>query len=130
MIVNFWASWCVPCRTEFPLLHAARADHAAEGLEVLGIVFKDTADAARAFMRQQDATWPMLLDPGGSAATAYGIQVVPVSFYLDRNGVVRAVSFGPPPSADLAGLLAPILAPAVSQPAGSASPSASGSGLP
>ena len=114
VIVNFWASWCTPCRAEFPLLRSAREAHAADGLEVLGIVYKDTEDSARAFMTAQGAAWPMLLDDGGRVAAAYGVLGIPQSFWVDGSGIVRQVSFGPPPSGSLDALLASILPPAAS----------------
>jgi cytochrome c biogenesis protein CcmG, thiol:disulfide interchange protein DsbE len=114
VIVNFWASWCTPCRGEFPLLRSAREAHAADGLEVLGVVYKDTPDAARAFMTDQGAAWPMLVDEGGRVAAAYGVLGIPQSFWIDGTGIVRQVSFGPPPSGSLDALLATILPPAAS----------------
>jgi len=114
VIVNFWASWCTPCRGEFPLLRDARAAHTADGLEVLGVVYKDTPDAARAFMTEQGAAWPMLIDEGGRVAAAYGVLGIPQSFWIDGSGIVRQVSFGPPPSGSLDALLASILPPVAS----------------
>jgi cytochrome c biogenesis protein CcmG/thiol:disulfide interchange protein DsbE len=97
VILNFWASWCIPCQTEFPMYLAARAAHAAQGLEVLGVIYKDvTTDAAR-FMTAHGATWPGLVDPDGAVARAYGVLGIPTTFFIDRSGVVRAVSYGPPP---------------------------------
>jgi cytochrome c biogenesis protein CcmG/thiol:disulfide interchange protein DsbE len=110
VIVNFWASWCVPCKTEFPLFRQAREAHEKDGLEILGVVFDDTADKARAFMTAEDAAWPMLVDPAKRAAEAYRVSSIPMSFYIDRAGVVRAVSFGPPSTGSLGDLLAKILA--------------------
>lgn len=99
VIVNFWASTCVPCTIEFPLFKAALKAHAAQDhLVILGVVYKDTASAARAFMTQQGASWPMLLDPGSKVATAYHVEAIPMSFYVDPAGIVRYVSFGPPPA--------------------------------
>ncbi|MBA3779175.1 MAG: TlpA family protein disulfide reductase [Chloroflexi bacterium] len=109
VIVNFWASWCVPCRTEFDLFKQAREAYAREKLEILGIVYDDSADAARAFAEEEGATWPLLLDPTKSAASAYGVIGLPVTFYVDREGVVRTISFGPPPSDVLDEQLARIL---------------------
>jgi thiol-disulfide isomerase/thioredoxin len=109
VIVNFWASWCGPCKEEFPLFAAARERHADEGLEILGIVHDDSAEAAGAFARERSAAWPMLLDPDDSAWKAYLGLGVPMSFYVDRQGIIRAVSFGPPPSRSLDLQIAKIL---------------------
>jgi cytochrome c biogenesis protein CcmG/thiol:disulfide interchange protein DsbE len=109
LIVNFWASWCIPCRTEFPLFRSARAAHAAGGLEIVGIVHNDSAAAAEQFAAGQDAGWPLLLDPDNAAWQAYKGALVPTSFYIDRQGIIRAVSFGPPPSGTLEEQLAKIL---------------------
>jgi cytochrome c biogenesis protein CcmG/thiol:disulfide interchange protein DsbE len=97
VILNFWASWCIPCQAEFPMYLAARTARAAGGLEVLGVIYKDvTSDAAR-FMSDHGATWPALVDPDGAVARAYGVLGIPTTFFIDRSGVVRAVSYGPPP---------------------------------
>ncbi|MGH2467821.1 MAG: TlpA family protein disulfide reductase [Candidatus Limnocylindrales bacterium] len=98
VIVNFWASTCIPCRTEFPLFKAALASHAADRLTILGVVYKDATSAARTFMTAEGADWPMLLDPDGTVAAAYGVEAIPMSFYVDPAGIVRYVSFGPPPA--------------------------------
>ena len=69
----------------------------------------DSSSAAAAFMASEGATWPMLLDPAEAAATAYGVLAVPESFYIDPSGVVRTLSFGPPPASGLDALIAQIL---------------------
>jgi cytochrome c biogenesis protein CcmG/thiol:disulfide interchange protein DsbE len=97
VIVNFWASWCIPCREEFALFAEARRAHASDNLEILGVIYKDSTDAARAFMAAHDANWPALVDAGGTVAAAYHVIGAPTSFYVDRGGIVRAISYGPPP---------------------------------
>lgn len=109
LVVNFWASWCLPCRQEFPLLAAARTAHRADGLEVIGIVHDDGPQAATQFAQQFGGTWPLLADPDDAAWQAYGGAVVPITFYVDRGGVIRAVSYGAPASGTLEELIAKIL---------------------
>lgn len=110
VIVNFWASYCEPCKIEFPLFKAARQQHASQGLEILGVIRNDDdLDAAARFATSQGATWPLLPDTGGATGDAYRADAVPLTFYIDREGIVRAVSFGPPPSGVLDDYLAKIL---------------------
>jgi len=94
VIVNFWASWCGPCVDEFPLLREAAAAHQADGLAVVGIVFRDNSEAARRFMARMGAGWPAAMDPGEEIAEAYGIYGPPESFFIDADGVVVARQFG------------------------------------
>jgi cytochrome c biogenesis protein CcmG/thiol:disulfide interchange protein DsbE len=99
-LVNFWASWCVPCRTEFPML--AKVD--GHGATVLGVVFRDSAANAAAFMREQHAAWPGLVDPQGQIADAYDVHPkpgIPVTYAVDAAGIVRAKHLGPLTQADL-----------------------------
>jgi cytochrome c biogenesis protein CcmG/thiol:disulfide interchange protein DsbE len=104
VLLNFWASWCVPCRTEFPMLAKVNG----HGATVLGVVFRDSGNDARAFMRDQHATWPGLIDPRGQIADAYDVRPkpgIPVTFAIDRAGVIRAKHLGPLTQADLDELL-------------------------
>lgn len=96
VVVNFWASWCVPCRDEFPLFVEARATYAPQGLEILGVVYKDNAASAQAFADDQGAAWPLLADPGEQVYADYaGFGGVPMTVFIDGEGIVRAVSYGP-----------------------------------
>ena len=119
VIVNFWASWCIPCREEFPLLKSARDRDAADGLEVLGVIFEDDPEAARAYMDRAGAEWPALVDTDGTTAADYFVNGPPLSFFVDPDGIVRSIAYGPPPSGTIDDRIAGIL------PDGTASPTSS-----
>lgn len=119
VIVNIWASWCVPCRGEFPMLVGAYGAYRDQGLQILGIVHADTAANARAFAQQQGAAWPMLLDSKDAVWHDYIGVGVPQSYFIDGDGIVRSFSLGPFTADGLAAGLAAIL-PATSSPGGSA----------
>jgi cytochrome c biogenesis protein CcmG/thiol:disulfide interchange protein DsbE len=95
VLVNFWATWCIPCRDEFPLMVQTYAERADEGLEILGILHDDTVEGGRAFAADQGATWPMLYDAEDEAWDDYLGLGMPTSFFIDAEGIVRAFSLGP-----------------------------------
>ena len=102
VIVNFWASYCASCVEEFPLLKTAMTQHRADGLAVVGIVFQDRSEAARAFMARMQATWPAAMDVTGEVAQAYGVFAPPESFFIDRQGRVAGRQIGELSRGDLA----------------------------
>lgn len=94
VLLNFWASWCDPCRREFPLLKEV---HAAGDVVVLGVVFRDSRDNAKEFMDEQDARWASAVDPKRLISDAYGVYMkpgLPVTVAIDAEGVVRAKEIG------------------------------------
>jgi cytochrome c biogenesis protein CcmG, thiol:disulfide interchange protein DsbE len=109
VIVNFWASWCGPCVEEFPLLQSALAEHRAEGLAIIGIVYDDRSEAARAFLQRMGTSWPAAMDPDAAVANAYGVSAPPASFFIDRSGRVAGRQYGQLSATDLAAQLATIL---------------------
>jgi cytochrome c biogenesis protein CcmG/thiol:disulfide interchange protein DsbE len=96
VLLNFWGVSCPPCRREVPLLQQAYARYRALGLIVLGVDAQGDGElAVRAFASERGVSYPMLLDPHGSAGPRYGVQDLPQSFFIDRNGVVREVDPSP-----------------------------------
>lgn len=109
VVVNFWASWCNPCREEFPLLAAARREHRDERVEILGISYRDIPADARRFARSEHARWPLARDDRGVVADAYGVRAIPQSFFVDARGILRARVFGITSADDLEAALRTIL---------------------
>jgi cytochrome c biogenesis protein CcmG/thiol:disulfide interchange protein DsbE len=94
VIVNFWGPSCVPCRSEFPLFKAKLAEHAADGLELVGVLMFDTPTEARAFVAQFGAPWPTVVDPDGALRKAYQAVARPQTYFIDRDGVIRTIQIG------------------------------------
>lgn len=95
-LVNFWASWCIPaCVDEHPVLAAAHERYGDE-LTVVGVLYQDDPDDARAFLaRYGDAGYPHLVDPDGRLAIDFGVTGPPETFFVDADGLVRYRQFGP-----------------------------------
>jgi cytochrome c biogenesis protein CcmG/thiol:disulfide interchange protein DsbE len=100
VIVNFWGPSCVPCRSEFPLFKSKLAQHAADGLEVVGVLMYDTPTEARAFVAQFGAPWPTVVDATGTIRSAYQAVARPQTYFIDRGGVLRTIQIGEVISAD------------------------------
>lgn len=94
VVVNFWASWCGPCVEEFPLLRETAEEHVGDGLVVLGIVYQDRSEAARAFMERNGGSWQALMDPDERVATAYKIFAPPETYFIGRDGRIVARHIG------------------------------------
>jgi cytochrome c biogenesis protein CcmG/thiol:disulfide interchange protein DsbE len=101
VVVNFWASWCVPCREEFPLFKDKLAELGpTDGLEMIGVLYKDEPELAQAFLDDMGATWPTLDDPDGELAKAYRTVAPPQTYFIDADGVVRGIQIGEVTEAD------------------------------
>jgi len=93
LIVSFGASWCHPCRQEYPLLVAAAAKYSSR-LRVVSVMHDDLAGDARNFMREFHARWPAVNDESNRISQAYGVVGVPQTFFITPEGVVQARVFG------------------------------------
>jgi cytochrome c biogenesis protein CcmG/thiol:disulfide interchange protein DsbE len=94
VVVHFWASWCTPCIREVPLLREAAEQHADDDLAIVGIIYDDGPEAARAFLDEHGGTWPALMDPGMEVAARYGIFAPPETYFVGRDGTIVARQIG------------------------------------
>lgn len=94
VVLNFWASWCEPCRAEAPLFERAQHQLQAAGGTVVGVTYLDASPDSEAFVRQYGLTYPELRDTSGEFAHAYGTNQLPESFVIDRSGRIVAISRG------------------------------------
>ena len=95
LIVNFWASWCIPCREEAPLLRDTQSKYASKDLVIVGITVNDKPEDSRKFAKEFSLNYPNLIDPNGKTGVDYGVRGVPETYFLDRKGIVRFKKFGP-----------------------------------
>lgn len=100
VIVNFWASWCPPCRAEMPALEQTYRAHREQGLEILAVnsTHQDSIGAARTFVQEHGLGFPILLDQTGLVGNLYQTRALPTTFFIDRDGVIRKVIIGGPMS--------------------------------
>lgn len=106
VIINFWATWCAPCRVEMPELQAAFQKYQEEGLVVLAVDNAEPAGAVRQFFYEEmDLTFTPLLDQEGTITQLYGVQVFPSTFFVNPDGIVTAIHRGPMAQSQIEGYL-------------------------
>ncbi len=94
IILNFWASWCPPCREEMPSMERLYKDYKDRGLIILGINDMETEEEVGAFMEEYKLTFPTVLDKSGKVFTQYRVFAIPTSFIIDREGRLMGKVFG------------------------------------
>ncbi len=95
VVLNFWATWCVPCRAEMPALEHVYQMHRDRGLVVVGVDVQESAEKVLGFLPEVNVTFPIVLDSDTKLATRYRATGLPATFILDRQGVVRDIRLGP-----------------------------------
>jgi cytochrome c biogenesis protein CcmG, thiol:disulfide interchange protein DsbE len=111
LVVNFFASWCDPCKAEAPLLNGIARSVAQRGGTVLGVAWDDATSDARAFVRENHLTYPVVRDVDGSFGRAYGITGMPETFVVDPRGRIVALRRAQLTPSWVASTLDPLLGP-------------------
>ncbi len=94
VVIDFWASWCVPCRRSFPWLNGMHAKYADQGLVIIGINVDANRADATAFLEKYPANFQIRFDAEGSLAREYGVEAMPSSFVIGRDGQIVARHLG------------------------------------
>ena len=92
--LDFWASWCGPCRESFPFMNELQREFGGKGLQILAVSVDKTPDDARRFLERFPPLFTVALDPKGTCASAYLVPGMPTTFVIDRAGIVRTVHIG------------------------------------
>ena len=110
VVVNFWASWCIPCRQEHPVLLEAARTYEPRGVKFVGIAYNDKPEDSQRWLNELGKSYPSLIDAGARVAIDYGVSGVPETFILDKQGVVAFKKFGPITTAEISQKLDSLLA--------------------
>jgi len=94
VVINFWATWCGPCKMEHPVLLWGARELGSQAT-FLGVINADTEENARAYLARSGQGYPNLLDPNSSMSVDYGISGVPETYFIDKNGIIRHKHIGP-----------------------------------
>jgi len=94
VLVNFWATWCDPCRAEMPELDELAREFGPQGFRVVAVNLLEDAGRVRRFGDELNLEMPLLLDPGGEVYRAFGVEGLPSSYLVDRDGIIRDVRLG------------------------------------
>lgn len=92
--VDFWASWCVPCRLSMPALESFYRQRKGDGFVVVGVNKDVTPDDAKRFLGKVPVSFPLVSDPGDAAARGFDVKAMPSGYLVDRKGIVRKVHRG------------------------------------
>lgn len=109
VLINFWATWCVPCKTEMPAIETAYQKYKAQKLTVLAVDAGEAASDVTSFGQSLGLTFNLLLDPGNSVNDLYQVRAYPSSFFIGADGIVAVLQIGTMSEAQLAEGLAKIL---------------------
>ncbi len=95
VFINFWATWCPPCRAEMPEIEAIYQKYRDQDVAVIGVDLFEPEDKVREYVQRGGFSWTFVIDTTGEVTRKYGISALPTSFFLDSQGIIRAVNIGP-----------------------------------
>lgn len=109
VLINFWATWCPPCRLEMPFLEAAYERYKDQGFTVLAVDQQESPQAVRAYFQELGLSFPVVIDSTGEVSSLYRVLALPTTYIVDRNGVVQVMHRGAMTQQQLEGYLAQVL---------------------
>lgn len=96
VLVNFWATWCPPCRKEMPAIQQLYEQYQGQGFTVLAVDLQESKAEVATFTAQMGLTFPILIDSGGQVFSQYGVRALPSTFFVDPNGIIQEIALGGP----------------------------------
>jgi peroxiredoxin len=96
VLINFWATWCPPCRAEMPAIQQVYEQYRDQGFEVLVVNVQELDAQMSAFVEERGLTFPVLADRDGSVSNVYQVTSIPTTFFVDRSGVIQEIIVGGP----------------------------------
>lgn len=109
VVLNFWSTWCQPCKLEHPHLQQAASVYGQQGVVFLGVLYNDEVQKAKPFLKRNGSVYPTLVDPGQRVAIDFGVAGVPETFIITKNGDIVQKFSGPVSYQVLAQSLEPLL---------------------
>ena len=95
IVLNFWATWCLECRSEMAVLERLRREFSSRGLAIIGVNARENKEAVRRYAKELGLTFPLVLDPDGEINALYGVIGLPTTFVVGRDGRAIAFAIGP-----------------------------------
>ena len=95
VMINFWASWCGPCRDEMPFLQQIYEDRDSYGVTLITVNLRESLSVITQFMQSNNLSFPVLLDTDGSVSLNYNISGIPTTFFIDKDGIIIEKRLGP-----------------------------------
>lgn len=94
VLIDFWATWCPPCKQSMPFLNSLRNERQQDGFEVVAINVDEDSEAAKQFLQQNPVDYTMAFDPAGDCPKNFDVKAMPSSYLIDKTGTVRLVHLG------------------------------------
>ncbi|MCL2209382.1 MAG: TlpA family protein disulfide reductase [Treponema sp.] len=94
VLLNFWATWCPPCVREMPSMNNLYNQYKNKGFEILAVNLREDSNTVRQFIQDNDYSFPVLLDSDGNVGSVYGVEMIPTSYLIDREGKIAGMIIG------------------------------------
>ena len=101
VIVNFWATWCPPCREEMPAIETLYQQYKYLGVEIIGIGMMENENRVREFVEEGNYNWTFAIDTKGEISWDYRVVAIPTSFFIDSQGIISSIHRGPMNTSDI-----------------------------